>query len=370
MDAPAVPHGHTAMRLTWPHLPAPLRARIEERLGSPVAEAVSQDSGFTPGFASVLTGADGSRLFVKAAHRSAQRYAAPAYAEEARKLVAFGDTATTAKAADILVKVHSKGIGHDPVTGRNYDANDPDSQLWIQVTGWHSILKSYQMFGGPKLTDAEIDQYWAECARAAELQTIDPADVPRSAEEVRAYYEKWRPDLEGTPLAQDMADFILTPGRSFPPGLPKWRRAMMLPVGYLVKWGTISTYPAHIKELLGVRQPRVLDLVAKVVLTAGFKVAHRVPALSIALLKVLSPSTVDVAAPILLGIPAEKQVTMTPREAQHLYGYDEPAKAHLELRARQHEKVFGRGEAPSDEGIVESQAIIGTTDVNRVGQLA
>jgi uncharacterized protein (DUF2236 family) len=285
-------------------------------------------------------------------------------------LVAFGDTATTAKAADILVKVHSKGIGHDPVTGRDYDANDPDSQLWIQVTGWHSILKSYQMFGGPKLSDAEIDQYWAECARAAELQTIDPADVPRSAAEVRAYYAKWRPDLKGTPLAQDMAAFILTPGRSFRPDLPKWRRATMLPVGHLVKWATISSYPAHIKELLGVRQSRVLDLIARVTLTPGFKLAHRFPILSVELLKLLSPSTVDVAAPILLGIPAEKQITMTPREAQQLYGYDEPAKAHLELRARQKEKVFGRGEAPSDEGIVESQAIIGTTDVTRVGQLA
>lgn len=285
-------------------------------------------------------------------------------------LVAFGDTATTAKAADILVKVHSKGIGHDPVTGRRYDANDPDSQLWIQVTGWHSILKAYQMFGGPKLTEAEIDQYWAECARAAELQTIDPADVPRNAAEVRAYYEKWRPDLKGTPLAQDMADFILTPGRSFPPTMPRWRRTAMLPIGYLVKWGTIATYPQHIRELLGVRQPRILDLIARVALTAGFEVVDRVPALGIEVLKLLSPSTVDVVAPILLGIPALDPTTMTPREAQALYGYDEPAKAHLELRARQAERVFGAGEAPSDEGIIESQAIIGTTDVTRLGQLA
>ncbi|CAA9358844.1 MAG: hypothetical protein AVDCRST_MAG72-2035 [uncultured Nocardioidaceae bacterium] len=81
-----VPHGHTARRLQWAHLPPPLRRTIEARLGSPVVEARSQDSGFTPGFASRLTGRDGSELFVKAANKLAQRPFADAYAEEARKL--------------------------------------------------------------------------------------------------------------------------------------------------------------------------------------------------------------------------------------------------------------------------------------------
>ena len=49
-------------------------------------------------------------------------------------LVAFGDSRETSKAADILVKIHSKAIGTDPLTGNRYDANDPDSQLWIHLT--------------------------------------------------------------------------------------------------------------------------------------------------------------------------------------------------------------------------------------------
>ena len=52
---PAVPHGHTAFRLDWTFLPRDVRALVEDRLGSAVVEAASQDSGFTPGFASVLT---------------------------------------------------------------------------------------------------------------------------------------------------------------------------------------------------------------------------------------------------------------------------------------------------------------------------
>lgn len=81
----AVPHGRTARRLEWAHLPPPVRALVEDRLGSPVVQAESQGSGFTPGFASRLTAQDGSRLFLKAASRKAQGPFAEAYAEEARR---------------------------------------------------------------------------------------------------------------------------------------------------------------------------------------------------------------------------------------------------------------------------------------------
>jgi hypothetical protein len=84
-----VPHGRTARRLEWPHLPPPERAGIEQRCGSPVVDAVSQGAGFTPGFASVLTCEDGSRHFVKAASTAAQRMFAASYREEARKLQAL-----------------------------------------------------------------------------------------------------------------------------------------------------------------------------------------------------------------------------------------------------------------------------------------
>src|SRR6478672_10978990 len=38
-------------------------------------------------------------------------------------LVAFGASRETSRAADVLVKIHSKGIGTCPVTGIRYDAN-------------------------------------------------------------------------------------------------------------------------------------------------------------------------------------------------------------------------------------------------------
>lgn len=92
IDAVAqVPHGQTARRLTWEYLPPPIRELVEQRLGAQVVSAESRDSGFTPGFASVLTGKDGSRLFVKAASRTAQSLPASSYAEEARKRALLGN---------------------------------------------------------------------------------------------------------------------------------------------------------------------------------------------------------------------------------------------------------------------------------------
>ena len=84
-----VPHGRTARRLEWAHLPPTVRAAVEEQCGAPVSQATSQTGGFTPGFASVLECADGSRHFVKAASTKAQRMFAEAYREEARKLAAL-----------------------------------------------------------------------------------------------------------------------------------------------------------------------------------------------------------------------------------------------------------------------------------------
>ncbi len=81
-----LPHGDTALRLGWRFLPPHIRSAVEQRLGSPVVEARSCDAGFTPGLASVLTCADGSRHFVKAASAKAQRQFVDHYRTEARIL--------------------------------------------------------------------------------------------------------------------------------------------------------------------------------------------------------------------------------------------------------------------------------------------
>lgn len=275
-------------------------------------------------------------------------------------LAAFGDTETTAKAADVLVKVHSKAIGTDPVTGGHYDANDPASQLWIHITAWHSILYCYEIFGGGKLSEEEERQYWAECARAAELQTINVEDVPCSRDEVRAFFEYWRPKVAASAMAQDMTDFILESKFVFPEDMPRWSHPLRDIATGVLRRAVISTYPAYIRKMFGLSQNRITDAALQIVLRPLLRAVHRNRALYMRVAEYMIPTTVPVVAHAVLGIPAASDVTMTPREAQAKYGYDIPAEAHKELRVKQEQRVFGQGLAPSDEGLIESEQFIGT----------
>lgn len=279
-------------------------------------------------------------------------------------LAAFGDTATTAKAADVLVKVHSKAIGIDPVTGGRYDANNAASQLWIHMTAWHSILYCYELFGAGKLSEQEEVQYWADCATAAELQTIDPADVPRTRDEVRAYFEAWRPKLAASELAQSMTDFILHTEVALPADeeLPFWTRPAKIPLARLVAMGTIATYPRYIRKMFGIEQSAAVDAAVRQPLKLIFTALADNPELYLKVAEYLVPKTAPIVAPVILDMPARSPKTMTPREAQRRYGYDLPDVAHPELRAKQEQRVFGAGQKPSDEGLIESQAHLGAMD--------
>lgn len=277
-------------------------------------------------------------------------------------LVAFGATEPTAKAADVLVKVHSKAIGHDPVTGGEYDANKPSSQLWIHMTAWHSILYCYEKFGPGRLSPEEEAQFWAECARAAELQTIDPATVPRTRDEVIAYFDEWRPRLAMSEAAQDMVDFILKLDVALPPDMPKWRKVMLKPALAVLRRGVISTYPRYMRKMFDIKQGRLMDSLVVLPNKIGHAIIARSPVLTYFMAKLLAPAAFPTVAPVILGIPPVSPVTMTPREAQEKYGYAIPSEAHPAMRAKQRDRVFGQGLAPSDEGLEESQQHIGSMD--------
>ena len=80
-------------------------------------------------------------------------------------LVATADSKTAIEASEHLMDVHRKATGIEPITGKRYSANNPASQLWIHVTGWHSVLKCYEMFGPGPLSPDEEARYWRERRR-------------------------------------------------------------------------------------------------------------------------------------------------------------------------------------------------------------
>lgn len=268
-------------------------------------------------------------------------------------LVAFGDSDSAIRAADVLVKVHAKAVGTEPLSGNPYDANDPHSQLWIHLTAWHSILYAYERYGPGRLPADEEARYWEECALAAELQTCDAADVPRSREGIRAYFEEMRPKLAGSEAAQSMMAHLLDARVTLPPS-PR----VLAPVQWLttrvLRAGTIATMPHWMRRMGGVRQPRVVDVLVRPVLRAAFWPASRSPRLQLLLLGQISPSTVPVAAPVLLGLPAELEETRTPAEARERAGLLPPAESYERFRA-----LVAERRASREAGIAESEPILG-----------
>ncbi|HRK44989.1 MAG TPA: phosphotransferase [Nocardioides sp.] len=181
-----VPHGRTARRLEWAHLPPAVRAAIEEQCGAPVVAATSQTSGFTPGFASVLECSDGSRHFVKAASTKAQRMFADAYREEARKLAALPASAPA-----------------------------PPLRWTVDVEDWFALSTEYVEARQPSRpwVDAELRPCLDALTAAVPVLTPAPTELalPPAAEEFAAWPSYWehlrrtQPDLPHLEAAAELA---------------------------------------------------------------------------------------------------------------------------------------------------------------------
>jgi uncharacterized protein (DUF2236 family) len=236
--------------------------------------------------------------------------------------VKFGDAESVLRASDTLMKIHTRAVGHDPVTGGRYDANDPSSQLWIHLTAWHSILYTYEIFGPGKLTEAEEAQYWNECARAAEFQTIDPADVPRTREGIRAYFAAYRPRLAGSEVAQDMMDFLLDASTTvLPERMPTPIRVVFNAVA---RRAVIATLPRWMRKLGATTQSGLTDRVAIALTRPVVRAAAASTWVQLWALRLASPRTAPILEPVLRRTPPMHPVVREPAEARAEYGVTDP----------------------------------------------
>ncbi|MFJ4658898.1 oxygenase MpaB family protein [Nocardia sp. NPDC088792] len=259
--------------------------------------------------------------------------------------VAFGDSASVLKASEILVKIHSKITGTEPISGLRYDANDPEAQLWIHLTAWHSVLYTYEKFGPGKLAPDEEDRYWAECARAAQFQTINLEDVPRSRAEMRAYYARMRPILAATETTQEHIEQLLDGADTvLPDSVLLWPVAKFMQAVF--REATISTLPQWMRKMGGVRQSPVTGALATLTLRAYFRLIAQSVEAQRFLFRVASPLTYPVVDPILCGVPPKDPTVWTPEEARAHYGKLTPAEQYDRIRA-----------ARADESLPEHAAV-------------
>ena len=165
----------------------------------------------------------------------------------------FGDRATADAAAAHVKRVHRRVRGTDPVTGRQYSADDPDTQLWVHCVEWHSFLAAYRAYGG-RLTAGEEDRYVEEGARIAPLVGVPPETVPRSVAEMREYFRSVRPELVASRDAREGIRFVISP--------PLTRELLPYQVPIrLVARAAVAIVPRDLRRLARIDQPRLFDAV-------------------------------------------------------------------------------------------------------------
>ncbi|MGV0791804.1 oxygenase MpaB family protein [Mycolicibacterium sp. XJ1819] len=223
--------------------------------------------------------------------------------------VAVADGRTAVGVADALMRVHAKVKGIEPITGSRYSANNPDSQRWIHITGWHSVLKCYERYGPGPLTAAEEARYWAESRIAAELQTCRPGDVPSSRDEVRQYFADVRPTLCTSEHADRAMDYLLHTPRDR--GLRLWAGSRVLAPA------AIATLPMWMRRMGNFDQPAAVDAALTPIARAWVKAlsaGNFRPMLAVA--RRIAPATAEVLAAHLTAGPPARERTVTPAEVR------------------------------------------------------
>ncbi|MCV7279751.1 DUF2236 domain-containing protein [Mycolicibacterium flavescens] len=223
--------------------------------------------------------------------------------------VAVADGRTAVGVADALMRVHAHAKGIEPITGARYSANHPDSQLWIHITGWHSVLKCYERYGPGPLSPAEESRFWAEARIAAELQTCKPADVPASRDEVRQYFSEVRGRLCTSEHADRAMHYLLYTPRDR--GVQLWAGSRLLAPA------AIATLPRWMRQMGRFDQPAAVDAAVTPIARAWIRALSaldRRPMLAVA--RRIAPATADVLeAHLTSGAPTNAH-TVTPAEAR------------------------------------------------------
>lgn len=245
--------------------------------------------------------------------------------------IAFGSSDAAVKAADILMRIHSRIDGTEPISGLPYRPNDPDAQLWIHLTEWHSVLYVYEVFGPGKLSVKEEAQYWAECAIAAEMQTIDPADIPANRAEMRDYYARVRPQLASSVAAQETVDQIFNSAEKLLGELPFILRPLRPLVRVWARKATIATMPHWMRRMAGVQQGRLQDASVIVLSRLLFRVITRSTRLQVRLIRSSAPLAAPVITPVLLREQPDSPTTTTPAAAWAAAGLVTPRERWIAL---------------------------------------
>ena len=154
----------------------------------------------------------------------------------------FGTKADADAAARKINDVHTRINGIDPITGKRYDALDPELLLYVHACLVDSALLFEELTVGA-LDDEGRDRFHREQMLAAELCLVPREMIPPTVPALRAWLADFedRGELQVTDGARRVLDLFFEP-----PAEAEWR-----PVLRGVSRLAYGTLPASMREMYG-----------------------------------------------------------------------------------------------------------------------
>lgn len=123
--------------------------------------------------------------------------------------VSYGSTDEVERAAAKVRGVH-RALRAKDATGKSFRIDDPELLLWVHCAEVHCFVEVVRR-AGYRLTDAQVDRYYAEQRRTAALVGLHEDEVPGSAAEVADYFAATIPDLQRTADSELVYRFLHRP---------------------------------------------------------------------------------------------------------------------------------------------------------------
>jgi uncharacterized protein (DUF2236 family) len=159
--------------------------------------------------------------------------------------ILFGDHETALRSAERMRRTHVRyrGVVKDGASaGCPYDATDPALVLWVWATLVDTSLIVYERYVS-RLPPEEVERYYAEQQRMAELCGVPPGHPPPTYAAFRAYFDAVvRDTLEATPAAREATALVMNPFR-----LPRIAAPLVLVMGV----PTAALLPQQLRSELG-----------------------------------------------------------------------------------------------------------------------
>ncbi len=184
----------------------------------------------------VIAGARETGFYERNPWRRLQRTLLLTYA------LTFGTKAEARSAAERINEIHARIKGVDPVTGRHYDALDPELLLYVHACLIDSALLFERLTVG-RLDDEGRQRFHDEQKLAAELVLVPRKLVPGTVGDLQAYLRQVIDSgvLQVTDAARRVADLFRDP-----PPEAEWR-----PVLCIVSQLAFATLPEPIRDAYG-----------------------------------------------------------------------------------------------------------------------